>query len=153
MHKEYVILIGVAILHSFLKVWVGPYGTLYVPDLSMLAVLYFILYRPYQLPLWLLVLIPSAQDLAGQNLFGLSALLYLLIYLAMIWLRRRISALNFKNLWAVVAGVNMAYALLTEVFLMLWGGSSFLLGQTFINAVITTAFCPIVFFLFSRLLH
>lgn len=86
------------------------------PDIILIAIYYWAVYRPDLLPFWMVFLIGLLQDLLSGDALGVSSLVFLAVYGAVVAQRRFFISRSFMMIWAgfiVVAGgvVILSWAL------------------------------------------
>lgn len=85
-----------------------------VPSLGIIAVYYWVIYRPELMPGWAVFLLGLVQDLLGGGPLGIHALVFLLLVAAVGAQRRFLATGSFAFVWAIFLPVAAA------TFFLIW---------------------------------
>ena len=120
------------------------------PDIILIAIYYWSVYRPDLMPYWMVFMIGLLQDLLGGDALGVSSMIFLAVYGAVVAQRRFFMSRSFVMIWAgfvmVAAGVVvLSWGLQTMVL-----GRQVHLGPAVFQYLTTIAAYPLLAWLFAQ---
>ncbi len=87
-----------------------------MPALGVIAVFFWLVYRPDLMPAWAVFLIGLIQDLLGGGALGVGVFVLLVVYAALMGQRRYIAQANFFLVWLAFLPVAAGAFVLTWLF-------------------------------------
>lgn len=125
--------------------WALPYFSVLKPQIMLIVVFYWTLYRPTMMPPWVILIIGLILDAMNPVMpIGTHAASYLLISGIMKPRRRMLMGQSFVVVWsgfAVAAVIDMIFKWIAMLILT---GSGFAIGTIFLNGFITILAFPLL---------
>ena len=87
-----------------------------MPALGLIAVYFWLVYRPDLMPAWVVFLVGLIQDLLGGGALGVGVFVLLVVYATMAGQRRNIAQRSFVLVWLVFLPVAAGAFILTWMF-------------------------------------
>ena len=121
-----------------------------MPALGVIAVFFWVVYRPDLMPAWAVFLVGLIQDLLGGGALGVGVFVLLVVYAAMAGQRRYLAQANFFLVWLVFLPVSAGAFALTWLFSSLIADVLLAPGPVTFQYLSTVAFYPCIAWLFLQ---
>ncbi len=121
-----------------------------MPALGVIAVFFWLVYRPDLMPAWAVFLIGLIQDLLGGGALGVGVFVLLVIYAALAGQRRYIAQASFFLVWLVFLPVAAGAFFLTWAFNSLIAEVLLAPGPAAFQYLSTVAIYPCIAWLFLQ---
>ena len=124
-----------------------------MPALGVIAVFFWLVYRPDLMPAWAVFLIGLIQDLLGGGALGVGVFVLLVVYAALAGQRRYIAQANFFLVWLAFLPVAAGAFVLTWLFNSLIADALLAPGPAASQYLSTVLFYPVIAWLFLQALR
>ena len=121
-----------------------------MPALGLIAVFFWLVYRPDLMPAWAVFLIGLVQDLLGGGALGVGVFVLLVVYAALAGQRRYLAQASFFLVWLVFLPVAAGAFFLTWLFNILIADALLTPGPATFQYLSTVAFYPCIAWLFLQ---
>ncbi len=121
-----------------------------MPALGVIAVFFWLVYRPDLMPAWAVFLIGLIQDLLGGGALGVGVFVLLVVYAALAGQRRYLAQASFFLVWLVFLPVAAGAFVLTWLFNSLIADALLAPGPATFQYLSTVAFYPAIAWLFLQ---
>ena len=121
-----------------------------MPALGLIAVFFWLVYRPDLMPAWAVFLVGLIQDLLGGGALGVGVFVLLVVYAALEGQRRYIAQANFFLVWLAFVPVAAGAFVLTWLFNSLIADALLAPGPAAFQYLSTVAFYPGLAWLFQQ---
>ena len=121
-----------------------------MPALGVIAVFFWLVYRPDLMPAWAVFLIGLIQDLLGGGALGVGVFVLLVVYAALAGQRRYIAQASFFLVWLAFVPVAAGAFVLTWLFNSLIADALLAPGPAAFQYLSTVAFYPCIAWLFLQ---
>ncbi len=121
-----------------------------MPALGLIAVYFWLVYRPDLMPAWVVFLVGLIQDLLGGGALGVGVFVLLVVYATMAGERRSIAQRSFVLVWLVFLPVAAGAFILTWLFNSLIVDALLDPGPAAFQYLSTVAFYPCIAWLFLQ---
>ena len=121
-----------------------------MPALGVIAVFFWLVYRPDLMPAWAVFLIGLVQDLLGGGALGVGVFVLLVVYAALAGQRRYLAQANFFLVWLAFLPVAAGAFVLTWLFNSLIVDALLAPGPAALQYLSTVAFYPGIAWLFLQ---
>lgn len=121
-----------------------------MPALGVIAVFFWLVYRPDLMPAWAVFLIGLVQDLLGGGALGVGVFVLLVVYAALAGQRRYLAQANFFLVWLAFLPVAAGAFVLTWLFNSLIVDALLAPGPAAFQYLSTVAFYPAIAWLFLQ---
>ncbi len=121
-----------------------------MPALGVIAVFYWLVYRPNLMPAWAVFLVGLIQDLLGGGALGVGVFVLLVVYAALMGQRRYLAQASFVLVWLAFLPVAAGAFVLTWLFNSLIADVLLAPGPAAYQYLSTVAFYPIIAWLFTQ---
>ena len=121
-----------------------------MPALGVIAVFFWLVYRPDLMPAWAVFLVGLIQDLLGGGALGVGVFVLLVVYAALAGQRRYIAQANFFLVWLAFVPVAAGAFVLTWLFNSLIADALLAPGPAAFQYLSTVAFYPGLAWLFQQ---
>jgi len=124
-----------------------------MPALGVIAVFFWLVYRPDLMPAWAVFLVGLIQDLLGGGALGVGVFVLLVVYAALAGQRRYIAQANFFLVWLAFVPVAAGAFVLTWLFNSLIADALLAPGPAASQYLSTVLFYPVIAWLFLQALR
>jgi rod shape-determining protein MreD len=121
-----------------------------MPALGVIAVFFWLVYRPDLMPAWVVFLIGLFQDLLGGGALGVGVFVLLVVYAALVGQRRYLAQASFFLVWLAFLPVAAGAFVLTWLFNGLIADALLAPGPAVAQYLSTIVFYPVVAWLFLQ---
>ncbi len=121
-----------------------------MPALGVIAVFFWLVYRPDLMPAWAVFLVGLIQDLLGGGALGVGVFVLLVVYAALAGQRRYIAQASFFLVWLAFVPVAAGAFFLTWLFNSLIADALLAPGPAAFQYLSTVAFYPCIAWLFLQ---
>ena len=121
-----------------------------MPALGLIAVYFWLVYRPESMPAWAVFLVGLVQDLLGGGALGVSVFVLLVVYATLAGQRRFFSRDSFFLIWLTFLPIAAGAFILTWVFNSLIADAALDPRPAAFQYLTTVAFYPCVAWVFLR---
>ncbi len=121
-----------------------------MPALGVIAVFFWLVYRPDLMPAWAVFLVGLIQDLLGGGALGVGVFVLLVVYAALAGQRRYIAQASFLLVWLAFVPVAAGAFVLTWLFNSLIADALLAPGPAAFQYLSTVAFYPAIAWLFLQ---
>lgn len=121
-----------------------------MPALGLIAVFFWLVYRPDLMPAWAVFLIGLIQDLLGGGALGVGVFVLLVVYAALAGQRRYLAQASFFLVWLAFLPVAAGAFVLTWLFNSLIADALLDTGPAAFQYLSTAAFYPCVAWIFLQ---
>ena len=121
-----------------------------MPALGLIAVYFWLVYRPESMPAWAVFLVGLVQDLLGGGALGVSVFVLLVVYATLAGQRRFFSRDSFFLIWLTFLPIAAGAFILTWVFNSLIADAALDPRPASFQYLTTVAFYPCVAWVFLR---
>ena len=121
-----------------------------MPALGLIAVFFWLVYRPDLMPAWAVFLVGLIQDLLGGGALGVGVFVLLVVYAALAGQRRYIAQASFFLVWLAFVPVAAGAFFLTWLFNSLIADALLAPGPAAFQYLSTVAFYPGLAWLFQQ---
>jgi rod shape-determining protein MreD len=121
-----------------------------MPALGVIAVFFWLVYRPDLMPAWAVFVIGLIQDLLGGGALGVGVFVLLVVYAALMGQRRYLAQANFFLVWLAFLPVAAGAFVLTWLFNSLIVDALLAPGPVAFQYLSTVAFYPVIAWLFLQ---
>ena len=121
-----------------------------MPALGVIAVFYWLVYRPDLMPAWVVFLVGLFQDLLGGGALGVGVFVLLVVYAALVGQRRYLAQASFILVWLAFLPVAAGAFVLTWLFNGLIADALLAPGPAVSQYLSTVVFYPFVAWLFLQ---
>ena len=123
------------------------------PNVAIMAVFYWGVYRPDRFPIAAAFGLGLWQDILTGAPLGVNALVLLLVYAAVQHQRRLFTGKSFYEVWTVFAIIALATALAVWVLIMLMSSATLNPAPGLFQLVLTVLVYPFATWVFARIHH
>lgn len=120
------------------------------PDIILIAIYYWTVYRPDLMPFWMVFLIGLLQDLLGGDALGVSSMIYLAVYGAVAAQRRFFLTRSYSMIWAGFVIVGAGVVVLSWLLHVLVLGRAVEVTPAIFQFLTTIAAYPLLAWLFTQ---
>ncbi len=120
------------------------------PALGVIAVFFWLVYRPDLMPAWAVFLVGLIQDLLGGGALGVGVFVLLVVYAALAGQRRYLAQANFFLVWLAFLPVAAGAFVLTWLFNSLIADALLAPEPAAFQYLSTVAFYPAIAWLFLQ---
>jgi rod shape-determining protein MreD len=120
------------------------------PALGLIAVFFWLVYRPDLMPAWAVFLVGLIQDLLGGGALGVGVFVLLVVYAALAGQRRYIAQSSFILVWLAFLPVAAGAFFLTWLFNSLIADALLAPGPAAFQYLSTVAFYPCIAWMFLQ---
>ena len=121
-----------------------------MPALGLIAVYFWLVYRPESMPAWAVFLVGLVQDLLGGGALGVSVFVLLVVYATLAGQRRFFSRDSFFLMWLTFLPIAAGAFILTWVFNSLIADAALDPRPAAFQYLTTVAFYPCVAWVFVQ---
>jgi rod shape-determining protein MreD len=121
-----------------------------MPALGLIAVFFWLVYRPDLMPAWAVFLIGLIQDLLGGGALGVGVFVLLVVYATLAGQRRYIAQASFFLVWLAFLPVAAGAFVLTWLFNSLIVDAVLAPGPAASQYLSTVVFYPVIAWLFLQ---
>ncbi len=121
-----------------------------MPALGLIAVYFWLVYRPESMPAWAVFLVGLVQDLLGGGALGVSVFVLLVVYATLAGQRRFFSRDSFFLMWLTFLPIAAGAFILTWVFNSLIADAALDPRPAAFQYLTTVAFYPCVAWVFLQ---
>ena len=121
-----------------------------MPALGVIAVFFWLVYRPDLMPAWAVFLVGLTQDLLGGGALGVGVFVLLVVYAALVGQRRYLAQANFFLVWLAFLPVAAGAFVLTWLFNGLIADALLAPGPAAAQYLSTVLFYPFIAWLFLQ---
>ena len=121
-----------------------------MPALGLIAVYFWLVYRPESMPAWAVFLVGLVQDLLGGGALGVSVFVLLVVYATLAGQRRFFSRDSFFLMWLTFLPIAAGAFILTWVFNSLIADAALNPRPAAFQYLTTVAFYPCVAWVFLQ---
>ncbi len=121
-----------------------------MPALGVIAVFFWLVYRPDLMPAWAVFLVGLIQDLLGGGALGVGVFVLLVVYAVLVGQRRYLAQANFFLVWLAFVPVAAGAFFLTWLFNSLISDTLLASGPAVSQYLSTVVFYPIIAWLFLQ---
>ncbi len=122
----------------------------FMPALGVIAVFFWLVYRPDLMPAWAVFLVGLIQDLLGGGALGVGVFVLLVVYAALVGQRRYLAQASFFLVWLAFLPVAAGAFVLTWLFNSLIADAMLAVGPAAYQYLSTVAFYPVIAWLFVQ---
>ena len=121
-----------------------------MPALGVIAVFFWLVYRPELMPAWAVFLVGLIQDLLGGGALGVGVFVLLVVYAVLVGQRRYLAQANFFLVWLAFLPVAAGAFFLTWLFNSLIADAVLASGPAVSQYLSTVAFYPFIAWIFLQ---
>jgi len=121
-----------------------------MPALGVIAVFFWLVYRPDLMPAWAVFLVGLIQDLLGGGALGVGVFVLLVVYAALAGQRRYLAQASFFLVWLAFLPVAAGAFVLSWLFNSLIADALLAPGPAVFQYLSTVAFYPVIAWLFVQ---
>ncbi len=122
----------------------------FMPALGLIAVFFWLVYRPELMPAWAVFLVGLIKDLLGGGALGVGVFVLLVVYAALVGQRRYLAQASFFLVWLAFLPVAAGAFVLTWLFNSLIADAMLAVGPAAYQYLSTLAFYPVIAWLFVQ---
>ncbi len=137
------------VIFGMVPLGVSGFGPV-MPDLGIIAVFFWLVYRPELMPAWAVFLVGLLQDLLGGGALGVGVFVLLVVYAALAGQRRYLAQANFLLVWLAFVPVAAGAFVVTWLFNGLIADALLAPGPAISQYLSTMVFYPVIAWLFLQ---
>lgn len=143
------LLIVILVVVSHIPLQIPNAGPVF-PDIVLIAIYYWAVYRPDLMPFWVVFLIGLLQDLLGGDALGVSSMIFLAVFWTVAAQQRFFMSRSFGVVWAGFIVVGAGVVLLSWGLHALILGRSVHIGPALFQYLTTIAAYPLLAWIFAQ---